>query len=504
MATPAGTGGPHSTRPVPPATVLGALMVGAFLAVLDVLIVVTALPTIAGNLRGRADESWVITAYLLSSAAVTPLFGKLSDLIGRTRLYRVSIVVFVAGSALCAGSHNIEELILARALQGVGGGGLLVLPLAIAADVVEPRQRAKYQSAFVVNFALASGLGPVVGGVFVDQLSWRWIFLVNLPIGVAALAASRSIRLPEATRDRISVDYAGALLTVGATVCALLGLTWSDGPRGFASGPVVALLAGAAVLGIVLVVWERRASEAIFPPILFGTTRFNAVVGSTLLYSAAVQGAWVLVPSFLQLVDGVSGTVAGLLLLPFVASNTVAAVATGGAVSRTGRYKWAPVWGQLVTFGAFAWYVSFGSATSLVVIVAAMVVAGAGIGMSQQVAVALVQNSVEPAHLGAATSVVTFARSLGYSLGASIALDVYNVRLAHGGTGRLPTGTAASAVTAAVQGSPAALRSLPLADRGVLVRSFASALHGGFVFAVVAVVAAFMATLFIRDLPEPT
>jgi EmrB/QacA subfamily drug resistance transporter len=471
-------------------------MFGSFLSVLDVLIVITALPTIVGDLGGRSDISWIVTAYLLTSTAAAPIYGKLSDLYGRMRLYQLAIAVFVAGSALSALSQDMGMLIAGRAVQGVGSAGLMTLPAAMVADVAEPRQRARFQSVTILNFTLASALGPLVGGIFVDDISWRWIFWINLPLGVLALLATTRLRVPSRRAATVVIDYAGSALVVALASCLLLAITDAENGSGFGQPSVLTLLAAGVVIMALFIAVERRAAEPIMPPRFFHHRRFNLVSVITVLYNAAIQAAWTLMPIFFQVVKGASATVSGLLVLPFVVGTTISSILTGRLISRTGRYKWAALTGQALTAIAFILYASMTTGTSRAQATVYMAVAGLGIGCVLNPLVVIVQNTVDAEDLGAATAATGLFRSLGSALGAAVGLGVY--------TGHLARNLRSSHLTylpkAAQQGAPALIRTLAAPTRNSLIGAFEHALRSAFALTGPTVVAAMVLTLVMRDL----
>ena len=492
--TPEGTGVQLADRDI--WRIVAGLMFGSFLSVLDVLIVITALPTIVGDLGGRSDISWIVTAYLLTSTAAAPIYGKLSDLYGRMRLYQLAIAVFVAGSALSAISQDMGMLIAGRAIQGIGSAGLMTLPAAMVADVAEPRQRARFQSVTILNFTLASALGPLVGGIFVDDISWRWIFWINLPLGALALLATTRLRVPSRRAASVTIDYAGSALIVGLASCLLLAITDAENGGGFGKPWVLTLLAGSLVMTGLLVMVERRATEPIVPPRFFQHRRFNLVSLTTVLYNAAIQAAWTLMPIFFQVVKGASATVSGLLVLPFVIGTTVSSITTGRLISRTGRYKWAALTGQALTALAFIFYASMTTGTSRLQATIYMAIAGLGIGCVLNPLVVIVQNTVDAEDLGAATAATGLFRSLGSAFGAAIGLGVY--------TGHLAQNLRRSQLTylpkAAQQGEPAVIRGLPGPARHELIDAFAHALRSAFVLTAPTVLVALALTLLMRDL----
>lgn len=475
-------------------------MFGSFLSVLDVLIVITALPTIVGDLGGRSDISWIVTAYLLTSTAAAPVFGKLSDLYGRMRLYQLAIAVFIAGSAVSALSQDMAELIVGRAVQGIGCAGLMTLPSAMVADVAAPRQRARFQSVTILNFTLASALGPLVGGIFVDDISWRWIFWINLPLGALALAATTRLHVPTRRVTAVVIDYAGSVLVVALAAALLLAITDAENGGGFGRPWVLALLAAALALAGLLVVTERRAAEPIMPPRFFRFRRFDVVAVVTVLYNAAIQAAWTLMPIFFQVVKGASATVSGLLVLPFVVGTTISSIATGRMISRTGRYKWAALTGQVLTAAAFVLYATMSTGTSRFEATVYMALAGLGIGCVLNPLVVIVQNTVDPSDLGAATAATGLFRSLGSALGAAVGLGVYSGHLARNIRAALPPARLSTVPESALQGAPGAIRALPGPVRETLIQAFDHALRSAFDWTAPTVAAAIVLTLVMRDL----
>jgi EmrB/QacA subfamily drug resistance transporter len=505
VASAAGEVGPGETRTDREIwTIVAGLMPGSFLSVLDVLIVITALPTIVGDLGGRSSISWIITAYLLTSTAASPIFGKLSDLYGRMRLYQLAIVIFVVGSAVAALSQDMAQLIVGRAIQGVGSAGLLTLPSAMVADVAAPQQRARFQSVTILNFTLASAVGPLVGGLFVDHVSWRWIFWVNLPLGVLALVATTRLRVPVRRVPRVVIDYAGSALVVAIASFLLLAVTRAETAGGFGQvSVVILLLVSAALIGVFIAV-ERQAVEPVMPLRFFRDARFNLVSATSVLFNAAIQAAWILMPIFLQVVKGASATVSGLLVLPFVAGTTVASIVTGRMISRRGRYKWATLLGQALTMIAFGLYITMSVGTSRLQATLYMALAGLGIGCVLNPLVVIVQNSVRDEDLGAATAATGLFRSIGSAFGAAIGLGVYSSRLVHDLHATLGGTLLRRVPQTALQGGPAAIRSLAPGVRHTLIGAFAGALHTAYLFAAPAVFISLLLTLVMRDLSHQT
>lgn len=484
--------------------IMSGLMMGMFLASLDQTIVSTALPTIVGDFHRSDLLSWVITAYLLASTASTPLWGKAGDLYGRKRVFQLAIVVFLVGSALCGASQNMYELIGFRALQGIGGGGLISLVFAIIGDVIPPRQRGRYQGYFGAVFGVSSVVGPLAGGFAVDSLSWRYIFYINLPLGIAALVVTnRVLRLPVRKRQ-VQIDWWGALLLV-AGVSGILLATQSGGTDyPWSSWQIVGLFVLGGLLLVGFAIRERLAAEPILPLDLFKMRIFTVANIVSFISGIAMFGALAFLPQYLQLVHGVSATESGLLLLPLLVGLLVMSIGSGRYISRTGNYRWFPLAGTiLVTLGLYL-LTHLGAHTSLAVIGAEILVFGAGLGLFIQVLTLVVQNAVPMNQLGVATSSVTFFRSMGGAIGASALGAILTARIAHEFPHYLPAATLRSGgdqVSQLVQ-SPDTLNRLkttnPALHEGI-IQSYAHAIDRVFVVAVVVSVLSVVAAAFIKQ-----
>jgi EmrB/QacA subfamily drug resistance transporter len=397
-----------------------ALMLAMLLAALDQTIVSTALPRIASDLHGLNKLSWVATAYLLTSAIVTPLYGKISDQIGRKKVFMFAIVVFLIGSALCGISQNMDQLVAFRALQGLGGGGLISLALSTVGDIVPPRQRGKYQGYFGAVFGVSSIAGPLLGGFFTEHLSWRWIFYINIPLGILAMVAiSTRLHLP-ARQSTHNVDYIGASLMSASLVCLLLALTWGGTSFAWASTQIVSLLVASVALGAGLIYWEgKKAKEPIIPLGLFKNSIFTVSCLLSLIAGLILLGTIVFLPEYQQIVRGDSPTVSGLYLLPLVGGMLVSIVGSGRLISHYGKYKIFPILGTIIVAIGLYLFSHVTVHTNQAILSSWMVVTGFGIGMFMQVMTLAVQNAVPRSQLGTATGLVTFARSIGSSIGTA-------------------------------------------------------------------------------------
>ena len=398
--------------------IFGALLLVLLLASLDQTIVSTALPTIVGDLGGLSHLSWVVTAYLLASTVSGPLYGKLGDLYGRKIVLQVAIVLFLIGSALCGQSQSMTELIAFRALQGLGGGGLLVTAMAAIGDIIPPRDRGRYQGFFGAVFGVATVIGPLLGGFFVDNLTWRWIFYVNLPLGLIALAVIAVAFQPRTEHVHHRIDYLGAaVLTAGLSAIVLFtslgGTSYSWG-----SPFMIALIVIGVAMLILFPFVEHRASEPILPNALFRNRIFVVASAVGFIIGLALFGAVTFLPLYLQVVKGHSPTVSGLLITPMMAGLLVTSILSGNLISRYGHYRPFPIAGTAIaTVGLFL-LSKIGLTTSTGYVAVGMVVLGLGLGMTMQVLVLAVQNAVDYRYLGVATSGSTLFRQIGGSIGS--------------------------------------------------------------------------------------
>ena len=480
--------------------VFSGLMLVMLLAALDQTIVSAALPTIVGDLGGLSHLSWVVTSYLLATTVTTPIYGKLSDLYGRKSVFVVAIVVFLAGSALCGAAQSMAQLVLFRGLQGVGGGGLMVLAQATIADVVSPRERGRYMGLIGAVFGLSSVVGPLLGGFITDHFSWRWVFYVNLPVGAAALIVISTVLKSPKPDGRPRIDYLGSALMTGAIGALVLALSWGGNEYAWDSVMIVGLGVACVVLTVAFVFVERRAVEPVIPPRLVRMRTFNLSAAVSFIVGFAMFGAIIFLPTFLQVVTGASATNSGLLMLPLMGGLLAASIVSGQIVSRSGRYKWSPVLGAAIgAIGMFG-LSTMDAGTTRVTSSLWMVVLGIGIGLTLQVVVLAVQNTVPVADVGTATSSVSFARSIGGSLGVAIMGAVFSNRLGTELAAHLPP-AAINAIPHGGSVPPAAIEQLPPPVRDGVIQAYANALTPTFLYAVPLMVVAFFIALAYREVP---
>jgi EmrB/QacA subfamily drug resistance transporter len=479
--------------------VLPGLLLAILLAMLDNLIVSTALPRIVGDLGGVAHLSWVVTAYILASLVVTPFYGKLGDMYGRKKFFIVAIVIFLAGSALAGQSHSMAELIAFRAVQGLGAGGLMVGAMATLGDIVAPRERGRYMSYMMVVMMLATIGGPLIGGFITTDFSWRWIFYINLPVGGAALVYIISTLHLPARRVSHRVDYlGGGLLAVAATSLVLLA-TWGGTEYSWGSGQIIglALLAVAAAAGFGVV--EMRVAEPILPLHVFKNRNFSVTMALTFLTGLAMFGALTFLPLYQQTVQGESPTISGLALTPMMIGVTITSIVAGQVTTRTGRYKIFPILGGGIMGGAMYLLTNLGIGTTRTTSAIYYVILGLGMGFLMQMVSLIAQNSVEQKDMGVASSARMFFQQIGGSLGVAAFGAIFARRLTESLAAAAGTGVHISAGGGELD--PATVNSLPATVKHDVFFAIAHAVQSVFIWALPAAVLIFVLALFIKEVP---
>ncbi|WP_413761352.1 MFS transporter [Streptomyces sp. MMBL 11-3] len=481
-------------------TVFFALMLALLLAALEQMIVATALPKIVGELHGLDKMSWAITAYLLTSTVGLPVYGKFGDLYGRKGVFQFAIVVFVIGSALAGWSRTMDQLIAFRALQGVGAGGLMIGVQAIIADIVPPRERARFMGLIGAAFGLASVAGPLLGGYFTDHLSWRWCFYVNVPFGLVTLVVVAVVLdLPKPVA-RPRLDVLGALLLAAASTCLVLLTSWGGTEYAWGSRVVFGLAAGAVASTVLFLVAEHRAAEPLIPLRLFRDSVFNVTGLVGVIVGIALFGAASYLPTYLQMVDGASATESGLLMLPMMGGIVGASIVSGQLISRTGRYKVYPVLGGALSVAGM-WLLSRLEAdTPRLHYSVWMALLGAGIGMVMPVLILAVQNSVHPHDLGTATSANNYFRQIGGSVGAAVFGTLFADRLTDALADRLPAG-AGPGLPDAESLTPQLVHALPAALREGYIAAYTDAMPRIFLYLVPVLVLGLLVALFLKEKP---
>src|SRR5262245_3703295 len=452
--------------------IFGALLLVLLLASLDQTIVSTALPTIVGDLGGVSDLSWVVTAYLLSSTVAGPVYGKLGDQYGRKIVLQAAIVIFLIGSALCGISQNLTELIAFRAIQGLGGGGLIVTTIAVIGDIFPPRQRGRYQGYFGGVFGVSTVLGPLLGGFIVDNLSWRWIFYVNLPIGLLALGVIGSAFRPRVDHVKHTIDYLGSALLAGGLSAIVLYTSLGGTRYSWTSPWMLALIVGGGLLLVGFVFAERKAAEPILPLELFRNRVFSVTSAVGFIVGFALFGAVTYLPLYLQIVKGHSPTQSGLLLTPMMGGVLVTSILSGNLITKFGRYRPFPIAGTAIMTVCLLLLSMLVVDTPTWHAAIFMLILGLGLGMTMQVLVLAAQNAVDFRNIGVATSGSTLFRQIGGSIGVSVFGAIFTNRLAHELVSRLPHGVRIPKVA-----NPELVKQLPPSVHAPYIEAFASSLR---------------------------
>jgi EmrB/QacA subfamily drug resistance transporter len=485
--------------------ILVGVLAGMLLFALDQGIVGTALPRIVSELGGLDKLSWVVTAYLLTSTATTPLWGKISDLYGRRLIFQVAIGIFLVGSALSGLSQNMGQLIAFRALQGVGGGGLFAIALSIIGDVIPPRERGRYQGYFGAVFGISSVAGPLLGGWLTDGPGWRWIFYINLPVGLAALLVTSAVLTMPVVRRQHQIDYLGAALIVGAVTCLLLYLDWRGNQYGWTDAGGLVLVAGFVLLAVAFVLVELRAAEPIIPMRLFRNQVFRIGNAFGFLTGVAMFGGIIFLPVYLQAVKGFTPTQSGLSLLPAIVGIFSTSITAGRLISRTGRYRIYPILGAAVLAVSLLLLSTLGVDTPFWRVALYEYLFGAGLGLTMQTIVTAIQNSVAFRDMGAATSSVTFFRQLGGSIGAAVFGAVLSSRLTHYLSEQLAqAGVRPGGSTQVDANDVQAIQHLAAPIKSIVLGAFSTALDDTFLVGLPFIVVAFVVALFLREVPLRT
>ena len=484
---------------------LGGLALGMIVAMGSQSVVGPALPTIVGELGQQNDLPWIMTAQLLATCSSALLWGRLGDVYGRKRLFQLAICIFMVGSTLAGLSQSIPQLIGARVVQGLGGGGVMSLAMAIMASALGPRDRSRYMS-YLATVMMVSGLaGPLLGGAIVDALSWRWCFFYVVPLGVVAvLVIQRVLRVPDERLDQ-RIDFTGAALVVGAVSSIVLLSSLGGRQLAWGSLGIKAFGLSAVVLGTLFVLQERRIAEPLLPLRLFADRDFSAAASGTFVNSLAQFSAMVFLPQYLQVTRGVSPVASGLMMVPLMAGNTGTSIVIGRLIGKTGRYKIFPVMGLSLVIVALALLSRLDGDTPFVQVALSMFVLGVGMGLTMLVLLLVAQNTLAPHELGIGTSCFQFSNSIGGALGVPIFGAIMNNRLAY----HLPRllaevpGTAESGAGGprTLLGSPAQIHALPPATRDAVIEAFARSLHLVFLCAIPAAVLGLALVLLIKEVP---
>ena len=495
------TGAADTARTTSVAAVFAGLMLAMFVSTLSETVTATALPTIVGDLGGVDHMQWVTTAYILASTIMMPVYGKLGDLFGRKHLFIVALSVFIVGSATCGLAPSMDGLIAGRAVEGLGGGGLIILSQATIADIIPPRQRGKYMGILGSVFAVSTVVGPLLGGWFVQVTGWRWLFAFNIPLALLAIAAvAFFLRRPARRADRPPVDAAGMMAMAVSVSSLVLATAWGGTLFFWASWQIIALFALFAVMAVVFALVERRAKEPVIPLSLFKNHNFVVCTVTGMFIMLGMMGTVSYLPTYFQIVDGLAPEQAGLMTFPMMAGVLVTAVGAGLLATRTGRYKWMPIASCAVAAVGFVLLSRLAPGTPLPVAGAFLFVLGFGIGLGQQILVLIVQNEFSHAIVGTATAANNFFRQIGSTLGASLVGALFTSRLAADLAAQLPRvdNINMNRIT------PEYVRHLAQPEQGLIATAYSDALVPIFLYVVPLLIVGFVLMLTLKEHPLAT
>ncbi|HEU0257036.1 MAG TPA: MDR family MFS transporter [Microbacteriaceae bacterium] len=489
----------HHTRNV--LLVFAGLMIAMFLASLHQTIFATALPTIVGDLHGVDLMTWVITVYILASTIMLPIYGKIGDLIGRKGIFIGAISIFIIGSIIGGWAGNMTFLILGRAIQGIGGGGLMILAQAIIADVVPARERGKYMGIIGGVFAISSVAGPLLGGWYTDVIGWRWGLWMNIPLGVLAiLAAVFFLHLPKHPKKAVHLDVFGmALLAIASTGIVLVS-TWGGTKYDWDSPQIIGMIVGTVVAGVAFVLVELRVTEPVMPLQLFKKLNFNLMTGAGLAIGVAMFGTLAYIPTYLQMVTGANATQSGLLMIPMMGTVLLTSIVSGALVTKTGRYKWAPISGTLVTALGMLLLSTMTVGMPVWLICVYLATMGFGLGLCMQIFVLVVQNTFPNAMVGVATATNNYFRQIGASLGSAVVGTLFTTRLIHLLSERMPA-AAAGQTGSANDLTPDLVKHLPGPIHDIIVASYNDALAPIFLYILPLIIVATIIVCFVAEVP---